>query len=301
MFSGSLFTTDGGIDIAVIKAGKIEIAYEESGSGEAGTVILIRGQGTQMIHWPASFYDAFAEEGFRTVRFDNRDTGLSEKFDHIGNRELDAIRKRVAAGESFTPPYTLDDMVLDVINLMDALDIEKAHIAGISMGGIITQLLAVRFPTRVLSMASIMSASGDIDPQIIDALWSKRISRATFIEEWVEYIRQFGSPKYFESDDHSRSTAAAAFDRCYAPDGANRQLLAILGAEGMNLKSLIQTISVPALVVHGTDDGLIPPEKGRETAALIPGATFKLVEGMGHDTPPGLGKPLADIVLEFIQ
>ncbi|MBW2633000.1 MAG: alpha/beta fold hydrolase [Deltaproteobacteria bacterium] len=287
--------------MALIKAGKIEIAYETTGSGEAGNIILIRGQGTQMTHWPKSFYDAFAARGFRTVRFDNRDTGLSEKFDHIGNQELDAIRKRVAAGESFAPPYTLDDMVLDVINLMDALDIEKAHIAGISMGGIITQLLAVRFPTRVLSMASIMSTSGAIDPQIIDASWSKRISRATFIEEWVEYIRQFGSPKYFESDDHSRSLAAAAFDRCYSPDGANRQLLAILAAEGMNLKSLIPTILVPTLVVHGTDDGLIPPERGRETAALIPGATFKLVEGMGHDTPPKLGQPLADILMDFIR
>ncbi|MEN8243979.1 MAG: alpha/beta hydrolase, partial [Thermodesulfobacteriota bacterium] len=181
--------------MAFVQAGKIQIAYDESGSGEAGAVILIRGQGTQMIHWPASFYNAFVEQGFRTVRFDNRDTGLSQKFDHIGDRELEIIRKQIVAGEGFDPPYTLDDMVLDVIHLMDALGIEKAHIVGISMGGFITQILAAKYPARVLSMTSIMSASGNVDPQIIDLLWSQRLSREAFIEEWVDYIRLFGSPK----------------------------------------------------------------------------------------------------------
>ena len=171
--------------MAMIQAGDIQLAYEESGSGEAGTVILIRGQGTQMIHWPETFYNAFADHGFRTIRFDNRDTGLSQKFDHFGDQELEAIRKQVAAGEDFEPPYTLEDMVLDVVNLMDARGIEKAHIVGISMGGIITQVLAAKHPTRVLSMASIMSASGGVDPQIIDLLWSQRLSREAFIEEWV--------------------------------------------------------------------------------------------------------------------
>ena len=287
--------------MAIIQAGNIQLAYEESGSGEAGTVILIRGQGTQLIHWPDSFYNAFAEQGFRTVRFDNRDTGLSEKFDHIGDRELEAIRKLFAAGKDFDPPYTLDDMVLDVIHLMDALNIKMAHIVGISMGGFITQVLAAKYPARILSMTSIMSHSGSVDPQIIDALWSQRLPKQAFIEEWVEYIRLFGSPKYAEGDDHSRATAAAAFDRCYSPDGANRQILAMLSARNMGLQSLVKTISVPALVVHGENDGLIPPERGRETAELIPKAKFKLVKGMGHDTPPKLGKPLAEIVIEHIQ
>jgi len=285
----------------LIQAGNIQLAYEESGSGEAGNVILIRGQGTQMIHWPASFYDAFAAQGFRTIRFDNRDTGLSHKFVHIGDPELNKIRKQIAAGQDFDPPYTLNDMVLDVIHLMDALNIEKAHIVGISMGGFITQVLAAKHPNRVLSMSSIMSASGNVDPHIIDALWSQRLSREAFIKEWVDYIRAFGSPKYAEGDDHSRSQAAAAYDRCYSPDGANRQILAILSAKEIDLQSLVKTISMPALVVHGENDGLIPPDRGRETADLIPNAKFKLVEGMGHDTPPKLGKLLAEIVLEHIN
>jgi pimeloyl-ACP methyl ester carboxylesterase len=285
----------------VIQAGDIQLAYEESGSGEAGTVILIRGQGTQLIHWPASFYDAFADQGFRTVRFDNRDTGLSEKFDHFGDEKLEAIRKKIAAGENFEPPYTLDDMAMDVINLMDALVISKAHIIGISMGGSITQVLAAKHPDRVLSMASVMSASGGFNPQIIDLIWSKRLSREAFIEEWVEYIRAFGSQKFAEGDEHSRATAAAAYDRCYSPNGANRQILAILAAKQMDLQSLVKTISVPALVVHGEDDGLVTPDRGRETADLIPNARFKLVPGMGHDTPPKLGQPMADIFIEHIR
>jgi pimeloyl-ACP methyl ester carboxylesterase len=285
----------------IIQAGDIQLFYEESGSGDAGTVILIRGQGTQMIHWPASFYDTFADQGFRTIRFDNRDMGLSEKFDHFGDQELEAMRKQVAAGEDFEPPYTLEDMALDVIHLMDALDIEKAHIIGISMGGIITQILATKYPSRLLSMTSTMCGSGSVDPQVIDLIWSQRLSKEAYIQEWVDYIRTFGSPKYAAGDDHSRTTAAAAFDRCYSPDGANRQILAILAAKDMGLQSLVKTISIPALVVHGENDGLVPPEKGRETADLIPNAKFKLVPGMGHDTPPNLGKPLADIVLEHIQ
>jgi pimeloyl-ACP methyl ester carboxylesterase len=283
----------------VIQTGQTEIAYETSGDGEAGIVILIRGQGTQLIHWPESFYEVFSTRGFRTIRFDNRDTGLSEKFDHISGQELEALKRRIAAGEEIDSPYTMDDMALDVIALMDGLDVDTAHIVGISMGGFIAQLLASKYPSRVRSMTSIMSRSGVIDPMLIDALWSVRSSREVFIQEWVEYIRQFGSKKYFEGDDYSRRIAAAAFDRCYSPDGANRQLLAIFSRK--NTMDWVRTISVPTLVVHGTDDLLIPPAKGKETANLIPGATFQLIDGMGHDTPPGLGKLLAEIVLTHIK
>ena len=285
--------------MAVIQANQTEIAYETSGNGEAGVIILIRGQGTQLIHWPESFFEAFSIQGFQTIRFDNRDTGLSAKFDHIAGQELEALKRRVAAGEEIDPPYTIDDMALDVVALMDELNIAKAHIAGISMGGFIAQLMAAKYPSRVLSMSSVMSGSGLVDPTLIDTLWSVRRSREVFIQEWVEYIRQFGSKKYFEGDDYSRRIAAAAFDRCYSPDGANRQLLAIFSRK--NPRDRVRTISVPTLVVHGADDLLIPPERGKETADLIPGATFQLVDGMGHDTPPGLGELLANIILTHIR
>ncbi len=282
-----------------IQTGQVEIAYETSGSGEAGVVILIRGQRTQLIHWPESFYQAFATEGFLTIRFDNRDTGLSGKFDHIAGPELEALKRRIAAGEEIDPPYTVEDLALDIVALMDGLDIDTAHIVGISMGGFIAQLMAAKYPSRVLSMTSIMSGSGPVDPTLIDALWSVPGSREAFIQEWVEYIRQFGSKKYFEGDDYSRRIAAAAFDRCYSPDGANRQLLAIFSRE--HTRDLVRTISVPTLVVHGADDLLIPPAKAKETAELIPGARFQLIDDMGHDIPPGLGKSLAEIVLTHIR
>ena len=197
------------------------------------------------------------------------------------------------------PPYTMDDMALDVIALMDGLDIATAHIVGYSMGGGIAQLLAAEYPARVLSMTSIMSGSGPVDATLIDALWSVRKSRQAFIREWVEYVRQFGGKKYFEGDDYSRRIAAAAFDRCYSPDGANRQLLAIFSMK--NRKDRVRAISVPTLVVSGGDDLLMPPARGKETAKLIPGATFQLIDGMGHDISPSLGKPLAEVVLAHIR
>jgi proline iminopeptidase len=147
-------------------------------------------------------------------------------------------------------------------------------------------------------MTSIMSGSGHVDLSLIDSLWTVPRSRQAYIQEWVEYIRQFGSKKYFEGDDYSRRMAAAAFDRCYSPDGANRQLLAIFSRK--NPKDWVQSISVPTLVVHGSDDSLISPSKGRETARLISGATLQLIDGMGHDIPPRLGKRLAEIVLAHI-
>ncbi len=284
--------------MSIMQTGRMAIAYETSGSGEAGDIILIRGQGAQLIHWPESFYETFSTRGFRTIRFDNRDTGLSEKFDRISGSELEVLKQRIAAGEKINPPYTMDDMALDVIALMDGLAIDKAHIVGVSMGGFIAQVLAADYPSRVLSMTSIMSGSGSVDPLLIDMLWSVPRSRDTFIKEWVEYVHQFGSKKYFEGDDYSRRIAAAAFDRCYYPEGANRQVLAICSRE--DTKTRVKTISVPTLVVHGADDRLIPPAKGKETADLIPGAIFKLIDGMGHDTPPGLGKVLAEIVIEHI-
>jgi pimeloyl-ACP methyl ester carboxylesterase len=282
----------------ILQAGRIKIAYEASGSGESGVVILIRGQGTQLIHWPESFYEVFSTRGFLTIRFDNRDTGLSSKFDNIAGQELEALMRRLAAGEDISPPYTIDDMALDVVALMDELDIEAAHIIGISMGGFIAQLLAAKYPRRVLSMTSIMSGSGHVDPKLIDSLWSVPRSREEYIQDWVEYVREFGSKKYFEGDDYSRRIAAEAFDRCYSPDGANRQLLAIFARK--NPKEWVESISVPTLVVHGSNDLLISPSRGRETARLISGATFQLINGMGHDIPPRLGKLLAKIVLTHI-
>ena len=277
----------------------IKIAYEISGRGNRGTIVLIRGQGTQLIHWPETFYQSLADRHYRVIRFDNRDTGLSSKIDSVDTQQLETLKKRLTQGESIDPPYTLIDMAKDVVDLLDELKIEKAHIVGISMGGCIAQILASRYPERLLSMTSIMSGSNRIPPGLIETLWSKEVSREAYIDEWVDSIRQFGSPGYEEPEAYSRRIAAAAYDRGYCPDGANRQLLAIFSTN--NLKDMARSITVPSLIIHGSDDRLIPPDRGRETASLIPNATYQLIEGMGHNIPPRLGPSLAKILLAHIE
>ncbi|WP_022667463.1 alpha/beta fold hydrolase [Desulfospira joergensenii] len=283
----------------IVNTGSVDIAYEESGIQENGVVILIRGQGTQLIHWPESFYETFAGKGYRTIRFDNRDTGFSTKLDHIPGQALEIMRQQITAGKQIDPPYTLDDMAGDVLGLMDAMDIQAAHLVGISMGGYIGQVLAAEHPSRVLSLTSIMSASSSLGIKTLDHLWSEPQSRESFIEDWVAHVQEYGSPGYFEGDDHSRKMAAAAFDRSYSPEGANRQLLAIICKQ--NMKEQVKKISVPTFVIHGAVDRLISPERGKETADLISGSKFQVVDGMGHDIPPRLGRPLARMVCSGIS
>lgn len=285
--------------MGIINTGKIDIAYEESGPADGEVVILIRGQGTQLIHWPEEFYEPFAASGYRTVRFDNRDTGLSSKFDDLSGKELEQMWKQASSGKAFQPPYTLDDMVNDVIGLMDALYIDTAHIVGISMGGVIAQLISARYGDRVRSLTSVMSASRSIDPALIAELWTVPKPRDEAIQEWVDYMHAYGSKAMLADDEYYRQQAATAYDRCYSTDGPNRQILAICATSNVN--ALARTITTPTLVVHGAGDLLVPPEAGRETAQLIPGAKFELIEGMGHDIPPALGQPLSSIIIDHIR
>lgn len=285
--------------MSIIHTGRIEIAYEENGPVDGNAVILIRGQATQLIHWPEEFYDPFAAAGYRTIRFDNRDTGLSGKFDRIAGQELTHMWDRAISGKAFQPPYTLDDMASDTIGLMDALNIDNAHIVGISMGGVIAQLIAAHYGGRVLSLTSVMSASRNFDPALIADLWTVPKSRKEVMEEWVDYMHTYGSKALLADDEYYRRQAASAYDRCYAPDGANRQILAICATT--DVSELIKSISVPTLVIHGAGDLLIPPEAGQETAELIPGARYELIEGMGHDIPPAFGQPLSSIIIDHIR
>jgi len=285
--------------MSIIDSSEIKIAYEETGPVDGTAVILIRGQGTQLIHWPEEFYLAFTSAGYRTVRFDNRDTGLSGKFVQMAGQELADMWTRAASGRDFRSPYTLDDMAADIISLMDALNIDRAHVVGISMGGVIAQLTAARYGERVLSLTSVMSASRKIDPTLIADLWAVPKPREEVIEEWVDYMHTYGSKAMLADDEYYRQQAATAYERCYAPDGANRQILAICATTSVS--DLITSISVPTLVVHGAGDLLIPPEAGRETAELIPDARFELIEGMGHDIPPALGQPLSSIIIDHIR
>lgn len=257
----------------------IEVCYETSGDGRP--LVLINGLGSQMIRWPQGFCDLLRGHGFRVVVFDNRDVGLTTKFD-------DAPQ---------TPAYTVDDMAGDVVGLLDHLGIERAHIAGQSMGGMIAQVLAIAHPDRVLSLASIMSATGDDrvladDPEVVAVFTEPAATtREEAIEQDVRHRRVMSGPGFPYDEDAMRELAARCYDRCHLPAGRARQMQAVGAAPGRS--AALAELEVPTVVIHGTADRLIPVAAGEATAAAIPGAELVLIEGMGHDLPRGAWEEIA--------
>ncbi len=286
------------------QANGIEIDAEQLGEQTGVPLLLIRGLGTQRTAWPEAFLAGLVDRGHRVITFDNRDVGLSTKFRDAGSMDLGEAMGRWARGEPIDAPYRVDDMALDVVGLLDALELETSHVAGISMGGMIAQLLAARHGERVRSLASIMSSSGAAGlpgptPEATAALLSvpeNPDDRESVVRHTVETEKVFASPGYPPGDAYLRAVAERAYDRCYCPDGVGRQLLAVLA--GGERAELLKTIRVPTLVIHGVDDPLIPVEAGMDTARRIPGAELRLVPGMGHDVAPGLIPTLVEAISE---
>ncbi|MBY9013645.1 MAG: alpha/beta hydrolase, partial [Candidatus Lokiarchaeota archaeon] len=230
------------------------------------------------------------DKGFYVIRFDNRDVGLSTKFEEAG---VPNIMKEIMArqqGELTSPPYTVEDMADDAVGLLDTLNIKKAHICGASMGGMIVQIIALRHPTRVLSLTSIMSTTGNPNlpqakPEAMQVLLKPApTEREAYIEETVKRRRILYGSGFPYPEDDAREFAAITYDRSFYPQGMVRQLSAIVGTE--NRVSKLGSIKVPTLVIHGGDDPLVPVEGGKETAECIPGAELVIIEGMGHSLPP---------------
>jgi pimeloyl-ACP methyl ester carboxylesterase len=244
------------------------------------------GLGAQMILWDELFCLALADRGHFVIRYDNRDVGLSTKFEEHGTPDLLAM---MTGQESAAPAYTLDDMADDGIGLLDALDIESAHVCGASMGGMIVQTMALRHRAKVRSMTSIMSTTGNPDlpppePAAIARLLSPPATdRAAAIERTVDTFRVIGSPGFPFDEVRTREKATLSFDRCFLPSGQARQLAAI--AKQPNRVPALRELDLPALVIHGAADPLVPVAGGRDTAAAIPGAELLVIEGMGHDLP----------------
>lgn len=290
-----------------IAANGIDIAYDEVGDPKAPAILLIMGLGTQMIAWPLPFCQALADRGFRVIRFDNRDIGLSTKFDKAAPVDVVAAFARAMAGKPVDAPYTLDDMAADAVGLMDVLGIDRAHIVGASMGGMIAQVVAARCADRTRSLVSIMSSSGDPDlppgkPEAIGALLAPRPDakdREAVIAHGMKVYRVIGSPGFSTSDAELRAKIEQSTDRSYYPLGVGRQLMAVL-ASGSRV-DLLKTITVPSLVLHGADDPLVPVEAGKDTARHIPGAELTIIPGMGHDLAPGLVLILADAIADHCR
>lgn len=272
----------------------ISIAYEQSGDPTGPAIVLIMGMGMQLVAWPDSFLSGLEESGFRVIRFDNRDVGLSSKFDDSGAINLKTLIWRSVFRIPVSAPYTLDDMADDTIALMDALKIPKAAIIGVSMGGMIAQIIASKFPERVSHLVSIMSSTGSRSipaskPSAIRALLKKPPHNAdldTLVEFNEDIVSLIGSPAFPPDKTLLRKRLLAALERSTHRQGMPRQFAAII-ASGSRVK-LLKTLSPPTLVIHGTLDPLVPVQGGIQTAKAIPNAKLELIEGMGHDLAPGV-------------
>jgi proline iminopeptidase len=285
-------------------AAPLHIEYESLGDPQHPAIVLIMGLGMQLMAWPDLFCQQLVARGYRVVRFDNRDCGLSGRAPGKKRVNLLLAMAASALGLPVRTPYTLDDMAGDAIGLMDRLGIAQAHIVGASMGGMIAQVLAAKFPQRVLSLTSIMSTSGN--RKVSKPTKPARkvlLSRPTnpkdpesVIEYMVNMFGVIGSPGYPSSKEELRSRIGHSVRRAYEPAGTARQLLAII-ASG-DRRKLLHTIAVPTLVIHGADDPLVPIAAGRDTAQNIPGASLLVIEGMGHDFPEALMPRLAQAIAD---
>ena len=268
--------------------GELEIAYQTFGNRADPPLLLVMGLATQMLGWHEDFCRALSERGLFVVRFDNRDIGLSTHLDDAGPADVMAA----FAGDFSSAAYTLSDMATDTVGLMDALELDSAHLVGASMGGMIVQTVAIEHPGRVRSLTSIMSRTGqsgvgDATEEATQVLLAPPAhSRDEAIERSLATYRVIGSSGYPLDEQALRERAALSYDRAYDPAGVSRQLVAI-AASGDRSEGL-RELRVPTLVLHGADDPLIQVSGGRATAAAIPGAELVVFDGMGHDLPRAL-------------
>jgi pimeloyl-ACP methyl ester carboxylesterase len=266
----------------------IQIEYETIGDHNSKPLLLIAGLGSQLLAWSNEICESLANSGFFVIRFDNRDVGLSTKLVGAGIPDFTEINTAYTRGERPKVPYTLEDMAGDAVGVLDALNIAKAHICGASMGGMIAQVFAYRYPSRVLSLTVIMSTTGNpklpqAKPEIMAQFFAPVPSeREAYIEESVRRDRLiYGTYTYDE--DQGREYRTKEYDRCYYPEGVIRQLAAM--AIPGNIKPEISAIRAPTLIIHGSEDPFYPVEAGKEIATTIPKAELLILDGMGHSFP----------------
>jgi pimeloyl-ACP methyl ester carboxylesterase len=275
-----------------IKANGISIEVQEHGSPEHPAVLLIMGLGMQLVAWPPTVIEPLVQAGYRVITFDNRDIGLSQHFDHLGKPNIVWASIKRKLGWQIQSAYTLQDMAHDAIGVLDALNIPKAHIVGVSMGGMIAQRLACAAPERIQSLTCIMSSSGapglpEAKPVVLRALFSRPASRSAedITAHYVKLFNVIGSPAFPVEPQMLRERIRAGIERNFHPEGTLRQMMAI-GADSTRHLA-IANITAPTLVVHGLDDVLVPQENGRDIAQRIKGSRFIGIPGMGHDLAPG--------------
>jgi pimeloyl-ACP methyl ester carboxylesterase len=297
-----------GFDASIVdeKASKvgpagIDIAFQRLGNRDAPLVLLIMGIAAQSIHWPEAFCHRLVDHDLQVIRFDNRDIGLSTHMTDAPPPDLPAA----LAGDLSSVSYTLSDMAADAVGLLDVLGFEKAHVVGASMGGAIAQTMAIEHPARVRSLTSLMSTTGNMSvgqssPDVLGEVFSgpRATSRDEVTQQMIRAFRAVGSPGYPTDEAEVAAGAGLAYDRCYDPIGVARQAIASV-ASGDRTERL-RHLAVPTLVIHGLADRMCDVSGGRATAEAIPGAELVLIEGMGHNLPPGLRSQLTERIAEFV-
>ncbi|MBK8320647.1 MAG: alpha/beta hydrolase [Betaproteobacteria bacterium] len=284
--------------MTAILANKVELEYESFGREADTAILLIMGLGGHLTRWNLELCDLLVACGYRVIRFDNRDCGLSTHFSDAPVPDLRALQN----GQPVSLPYTLDDLVADSIGLLDALGIQQAHVAGASMGGAIAQLAAANYPERVISLTSIMSSSGNPalpapTPAAATALFAplpRQRDRESIVADSIARYETLESPAYPTDRGRLRQLFADEYERNFDPRGVARQLAALI-ANG-DRRSLLQTITAPSVVLHGAADQLIQVACGEDVARNIPNAEFRIIDGMGHDFPVALSQVIGDAI-----
>ncbi|KHK03417.1 alpha/beta fold hydrolase [Desulfovibrio sp. TomC] len=288
-----------------VTANGIQIAYDTFGEKHFPALLLIAGNGAQLTFWDIEFCEHLAQTGLFVIRFDNRDAGLSTKFEEAGIPDIMATIQAAMEGKAVQSAYTLEDMADDSVGLLAALGIEKAHICGASMGGMIAQVIASRHQGHVLSLTSIMSSTGNPGlpqgkPEAIAAVVAPPPEeREAYIEHNVQTWRKIWSPGFPFEEERARAFLETSYDRSYYPQGMARQNAALM-VSGDRRPSLA-SIKAPTLVIHGAKDPLLPVEAGKDTAQTIPGARLLIIPGMGHDMPKGTWAKIVSAISEQTQ
>jgi pimeloyl-ACP methyl ester carboxylesterase len=288
-----------------IRANGTELEYEVSGPENGTPFLFINGFGTQMTSWPQGFFDVLTKAGMRVIRFDNRDVGLSQKWDGIVP-DIRAATKIAREGGKPDVPYSLNEMAADAAGLLDALGIKTAHIAGCSMGGMIAQLVALNHPEKARSLISIFSTTGDpsLPPsskEAAEALTSRPASndRETVVAHSLKNRRAYASTAWPFEEERLKELASLNYDRSFYPEGTIRQYAAIMVSPPRTER--LKSLKLPTLVLHGSADTLIRPEAGRHTADCIPGAEFHQIEGWGHDMPLQVIPMVTGLIVPFVE
>ena len=280
----------------IVSANGIQICYDALGNPNNPALLMVAGLGMQLIGWDEEFCTMLAERGYWVIRYDNRDTGKSSKFDEEGIPDIAPALQ----GQSISAPYLLHDMAADAVGLLDALDVKKAHVLGVSMGGMIAQTIAINHPERVRTLISIMSTTGDPsvsapNPKGLELLMAPPATNLeSHIQNNLTWARATTGSAFSVDESGVKERAQATWERGTYPPGTARHTAAIL-ASGSRQKAL-QKLTMPTLVIHGKEDIIVPVEGGIATADAIPNAKLMLIDGMGHTLPPETWPKIVDAI-----